>query len=233
MLLNEGCASGVTGLGSVAGVFALQPEVTTAVFVAVNRVSEYHRNRMTTNNAVHSDAAVAVVLQRDHPDLRWLATDQFTDPDLCDFFRVEYGGSVEPVAPQGWSTRTAAPGHVRVMAHFNRDPERLRAFGNQVNDRLLAVVDRACIRAGISRDQVAHIIHINDPDGINDLVPLFDLPVERTNFAIAGAHGHMGAADQLISLGVSVERGDVKPGDIVALFGTSIGMRWYCSLIQI
>jgi len=233
LLLNEGCASGVTGLASVAGVMALQPEVDTAVFAAVNRVSEFHRNRMTTNNAVHSDGAVAVVLRRDHPSLRWLATDQFTDPDLCDFFRSEYGGSVAPVPPPGWSAATAPPGHERVMAHFNKDPDRLRAFGTQVNDRIIAVVDGACKRAGVSRDQVAHLIHINDPDGINDLAPLFDLPLERTNFAIAGAHGHMGAADQLVALGIHLERGEVSPGDIVALVGTSIGMRWYCSLIQI
>ena len=80
LLLNEGCASGVTGLGLVAGLLAVQPELQTVLFVAVNRVSEFHRNRMNVNNAVHSDGAVAAVLRRGHDQLRWLATEQFTDP---------------------------------------------------------------------------------------------------------------------------------------------------------
>src|SRR4051794_30822551 len=77
MLLNEGCACGVTGLGYIAGLMTLQPELETVLFVAVNRVSEFHRNRMTTNNAVHSDGAVAVVLRRGHDQLQWLSTEQF------------------------------------------------------------------------------------------------------------------------------------------------------------
>jgi 3-oxoacyl-[acyl-carrier-protein] synthase-3 len=43
----------------------------------------------------------------------------------------------------------------------------------------------------------------------------------------------MGAADQLVSLGVMLDGGEIKPGDVVALSGTSIGMRWYCSLVRI
>ena len=41
-----------------AGQLAIQPELQTVLFVAVNRVSEFHRNRMNVNNAVHSDGAV-------------------------------------------------------------------------------------------------------------------------------------------------------------------------------
>ena len=62
LLLSEGCASGVTGLGVVAGLLAVQPELETVLYVVVNRVSEYHRNRMTVNSSVHSDGAVAAVV---------------------------------------------------------------------------------------------------------------------------------------------------------------------------
>src|SRR5262249_55980854 len=128
LLLNEGCACGVTGLGMVAGLMAIQPELDTALFVAVNRVSEFHRNRMNVNNAVHSDGAVAAVLRRGHPRNRWLATDQFTDAELCDWFRTDYGGSVAPQPPPGWSSATAPAGHERVQAHFQKDPQRLKEF---------------------------------------------------------------------------------------------------------
>ncbi len=232
LLLNEGCASGVTGLGIVAGVLAVQPEINTVLFVAVNRVSEFHRNRMTVNNAVHSDGAVAAVLRRGHGRNTWLSTEQFTIPDLCDWFRTEYGGAVAPVAPEGWSSRTAPAGHVKVQEHFQRDPQRLREFGRAAITRTLDVVDGACKRAGVGRDEITHLIYINDPDGIADVAEPLGLPLERTNSELAKDHGHMGSADQLTALGRLIEQGSVAPGDLVALTGISIGMRWYCSLIR-
>ncbi|GAA2463854.1 3-oxoacyl-[acyl-carrier-protein] synthase III C-terminal domain-containing protein [Winogradskya humida] len=234
LLLNEGCAAGVTGLGLVAGLMAVQPELDRVLFVAVNRVSEFHRNRMTVNNAVHSDGAVAVVLRRGHPALRWLATEQFTDPELSDWFRTDYGGSVAPVAPAGWSSRTADPGHVRVQSHFAKNPARLREFGELLNSRLLDVIDGACKRAGLDRHDVAHVIYLNDsPAAIEELVRPLGLPAGRTNAAISPAHSHMGAADQLTSLGEQLSRGELHDDDVVALTGTSIGMRWYCTLVRV
>jgi 3-oxoacyl-[acyl-carrier-protein] synthase III len=233
LLLNEACASGVTGLGVIAGQMVLQPELNTALFVAVNRVSEYHRNRMNVNNAVHSDGAVAAVLRRDHPVNRWLSTEQFTDPEFCDWFRTEYGGSVAPVPPPGWSSATAVSGTERVQAHFGKDPNRLRAFSELLNARVVEAIDRACERAGVRRDQLARVIYINDPDGIEDIARTGGFPVERTNAASAVTHGHMGAADQLVAFSEYVDRGEVGTGDLVALCGIAIGMRWYCTLIQV
>ena len=234
LLLNEGCASGVTGLGIVAGHLAVQPELRTVLFVAVNRVSEYHRNRMNVNNAVHSDGAVAVVLQRGHERLRWLSTDQFTYPDLCDFFRTDYGGAISPVPPEGWSTATAPSGLERVLAHFDKDPNRLRVFQEQLSNRVTEVIQRACDRAGVDQDRLTHLIYINDSaDTIEEAAAPFGISIEHTNAEISALHGHMGAADQLISLGELLQRGDLKAGDVVALSGISIGMRWYCTLIEV
>ncbi|MCN0176817.1 3-oxoacyl-[acyl-carrier-protein] synthase III C-terminal domain-containing protein [Salinispora arenicola] len=234
LLLTEGCASGVTGLGVVAGLMAVQPEINTVLFVAVNRVSEFHRNRMKVNNAVHSDGAVAAVLHRGHPRNRWLATDQFTDPDLCDWFRTDYGGAVAPVPPPGWTSTIAPAGHERVQAHFDKDPRRLGDFVDLLNHRVVEVIEGACRRAGVDRDAVSHIIYINDsPDAIDDVTAPFALPRERSNAALAVVHGHMGAADQLVCLGQHLERGDLAEGDVVAMAGISIGMRWYCTLVRV
>jgi 3-oxoacyl-[acyl-carrier-protein] synthase-3 len=234
LLLTEGCASGVTGLGIIAGLFALQPELETAIFVAVNRVSEAHRNRMNVNNSVHSDGAVAVVLSRGHDRLTWLSTDQFTDPDLCDFFRNDYGAGAEPAVPSDWTSATAPSGSERVQAHFDRDARRLGAFVDTLNQRVVDVVDGACRRAGVDRRELSRVIYINDsPDAVDDIAKGLGLPLERSNAQLSVEHGHMGAADQLVSLGQHLERGDIADGDLVALCGISIGMRWYCTLVRV
>lgn len=234
LLLTEGCASGVTGLALIAGVFAVQPEIHTALFVAVNRVSEFHRNRMNVNNAVHSDGAVAVILRRGLPRNQWLATEQFTDPELCDWFRSDYGGAIAPVPPADWSSLTAEAGNERIHAHFDKNPRRLREFLGLVNTRSFDVIDRACKRAGIGLDALTHLLYLNDSrDVVEDVARSVGIPLDRTNAAVAARHGHMGAADQLISLGLLLDAGEIKPGDVVALSGTSIGMRWYCGLVRI
>jgi len=233
LLLNEGCASGVTGLGIVAGLLHLQPEIQTVLFTAVNRVSEFHRNRMNVNNAVHSDGAVAAVLRRGHSRNRWLATEQFTDSDLCDWFRTDYGGSVAPVPPAGWSSATAPSGTERVQAHFQKDPRQLESFRHQLNSRVVDVIDRACQRAGVSRADLARLVYINDPGGIADIAEVAGIPLSNTNAELAAEHGHMGAADQLTALGQHLDRGELAEGDLVALAGISIGMRWYCTLVRV
>jgi 3-oxoacyl-[acyl-carrier-protein] synthase-3 len=234
LLLNEGCASGVTGLAMVAGVMAVQPEIENVLFVAVNRVSEFYRNRMNVNNAVHSDGAGAAVLKRGHQHNQWLATDQFTDPELADWFRTEYGGAVAPTPPPGWSSANADPGHVRVQAHFGKDVKRLTEFVDVLNARVVQVIEGACRRAGIDRDAVTDILYINDSaDSIDDIARPFGIAPERTNAVLSRSHGHMGAADQIVALGQRLERGELAAGDVVALCGISIGMRWYCSLVRI
>lgn len=99
LLLQEGCGSGVNGLFYVASTLALQPEAEYALFVVVNRVSEFHRNRMNVINTVLSDAAVAVVVRRGHTANRWLASEQFTDPEYSDLLRLDFGGAVTPLPP--------------------------------------------------------------------------------------------------------------------------------------
>ncbi|RJQ81247.1 3-oxoacyl-ACP synthase [Pseudonocardiaceae bacterium YIM PH 21723] len=234
LLLNEGCGSGLTGLYYVASSMAMQPEIQTALFVAVNRVGEFHRNRMNVNNSVHSDGAVATLVQRGHGSYKWLATEQFTDPKYCDMFRTDFGGTRFPLPPEGGSGLNTPSGYEKVHEHFGRDPKRLRKFLDERIDRIHEVIDRACKRAGLTRDDIDHVLYINDSaPGIAAIADPLGIPAERTNAAISPFHGHMGAADQLVSLALKKRQDELKPGEIVALCGMSTGMHWCATLIQV
>lgn len=230
--LNQGCGTGVTGIGEVAAAMVLNPDIQIALFIAVNRVSEFHRNRMNVNNSVHSDGAVAAVLRRGHPRLRWLATEQFTHGELCDWFRTDFGGAANPLPPPGHTGRTTPPGYERIHEHFGRDPRRLQAFMKVRNARVVEVVDIACTRAGLVRADIDHVIYINDRrEAVDDIARAIGVPITRTSAGFAAQHGHMGAADQMVSLGQHVQRGDLRVGEIVALCGMSIGMHWCATLL--
>lgn len=232
--LNQACGTGVTGLGEVAAAMALDPGIQTALFVAVNRVSEFHRNRMNINNSVHSDAAVAVVLRRGHPRLRWLATAQFTDGSLCDLARSDHGAAVNPVPPPDISELTIALNYERFYRHFGQDPEALEEFRKVRDARVIEAVELACSRAGLTRADIDHVIYLNDQrDAVARISDEIGVPIERTNADFTVMHGHMGAADQMVSLSEHVRRGDLRAGEIVAVCGISTGMHWCATLLAV
>ncbi|GAB3176489.1 3-oxoacyl-ACP synthase III family protein [Streptomyces incanus] len=233
LLLTQACASGVMAFETVAGAMLVRPDVGTVLLVAVNQVSGAHRNRMRTSTCLVSDGAVAAVLRRGHGRLRWLATEQHTEPEYADFYRAEYGGSRVPFPPPGRSnTDLSVP--QRVQEHFGRDPVKLLGFIDELYARLASVVARACRRAGTDPQRIARLVYLNDnQQTIREVARAVGIPAERTNAALAADLGHMGGADQLVCLDAHLTRGELADGDLVALAGVSAGMHWFCTLIAV
>ncbi len=235
LLNNEGCSAGIRIFGAIAGVFATQPEIQTVLVVIVNRVSEYHRNRMKVVNCILSDGAVTAVLQRGHPHNQYLASDHFVYPEFCDFFRMDYGGTKAPITPAGWTCHDEH-GYDKIYEHFGDDIERMQNFLTvQRNERLAEVVQRSCARANISKDDISHFFYVADsrPGAIAEIVKPFGIPIENTNLELARMYGHMGAADQFFSLGKFIESRHMGPGDIAAMAGISSGIQWCSTLFRV
>ncbi|GAB2724352.1 hypothetical protein GCM10027072_17430 [Streptomyces bullii] len=234
VLFTQSCAAWSPALDHAAGAMALSPETDTVLLVLVNAVSEAHANRMDFNATIASDGAVAAVLRRGHPRLRRLASAHVTNPEYADLFRIEYGGSAAPVAPEGRGNLDIDP-KIAVYQYFGRDPWRFEAFEQEIRDRLSDVVDTALARAGRKRGELARLIFINDNQkAIHEAATAVGLPVERSNAALARELGHMGAADQLVCLWRHIESGELALGDLVALAGVAApGMHWLCTLIEV
>lgn len=233
LLLGQGCTTGVTGFQQIAGVFATRPSVETVLFVVINQVSEAHINRMRMNTLLGSDGAVAAVLRRGHGTMRWLATEQITDPTFADFYRVEYGGSAAPYPPEGTGNLDIDPISL-VYQHFRREPDDLAQFVHTINGRVTTVLDRACANAGLDRSRVTRLLFLNDnQESLATIARTVGVPLERTNAALAAGIGHCGGGDPLICLDLLQERGDLAEGDVVALAGVSIGMHWFCTLLAV
>lgn len=233
LLLSQGCASAVVGFQQVAGWLAVREDVETVLLVATNLVSEAHSNRMRFNTCLASDGAAAAVLRRGHPRLRWLATEQFTDPSCVDFFRLEYGGSAVPFAPDAGGNREVDP-LALVYQYFRAAPDHLAEFAAAMTGRLATVVDRACARAGVPRDGLARFIYLNDnQSSMADVARAVRVPLARTNADLAAGIGHCGAADQLICLNAQLAAGQLAADEVVALAGVSSGMHWFCTLLAV
>lgn len=235
VLMTQACTSGVVCLDAVAGKFATHPEYQTALVVAANRTCEQYWNRLDTQPLLFSDGAAAAVAARDHPELRLRGTEIRTDGRWADFFRLDTGGSARPfpadvaVRPEELRTRDAWS----IMEHFDYDAERLGSFMHELDACAAAVIELACQRAGRSAADLSKLVFTHDTAvAYESLCAELGLPAERTNLALAAAHGHLGAADQLHDLAVYRDSGELCAGDLIALAGRGRGMHWACSLLE-
>jgi 3-oxoacyl-[acyl-carrier-protein] synthase-3 len=232
LLVTQACTAGVLGLDLIAGRFATRPELGTALLVAGNRSCEAYWNRMKTQSMVFSDGAAAAVIRRDHPRNRVLATDSMTDGTYVDFFRMDVGGTSAPFAPGASEAR--ARDVWDIMDFFDYDDERLLGFMRLLNERGRTVVERACRRAGVLPSALSRLFYIHDnAASMAAIAAELGLPVERTNAQTGFDFGHLGAADQLLSLSRAIDAGDVVDGDLVALLGMGRGMHWASAIVAV
>ena len=234
VLLTQACTTGVVSLDTVAGRFATHPDYRTALVVAANRTCEAYWNRMDVQPMVFSDGAVGVVARRDHPSLRWLATEVATDGRYARFYRMDEGGAAAPFD----GSAADEPPRVRdvwdVMEFFDYDAEVFQGFARELDERAVRVTERACARAGVAVADLARLVMVNDnARAMTSLAEAFGVPLSRTNRDLAARHGHLGAADQLFCLGRHVGAGELRAGEKVALVSMGRGMHWACTVLEV
>jgi 3-oxoacyl-[acyl-carrier-protein] synthase-3 len=235
VLLTQACAAGVLSLDTVAGKLATHPAYSTALVVAANRCCEAYWNRLDTQPLVFSDGAAAAVAVRGHRRLRWLVSEARTEGRYVDFYRLDVGGSAMPF---GSAASAGAGLRVRdsweVMEYFDHGAGQLRWFAEQLDEQVKLTVERACGRVGIELGELSKVILVNDNAAVmTSLAERLGVPLARTNLELALEHGHLGAADQLFCLSQYHGRGELLPGDRVALVARGRGMHWACTLLEV
>jgi 3-oxoacyl-[acyl-carrier-protein] synthase-3 len=234
VLISQACTATLAGLTLVAGRFAIQPDYRTALVIGANRCCEQYWNRMQTQSMVFSDGATAAVLRRDHGGLRWRAAHAITDGRFADFYRMDVGGAAEPFIAGQATEQPSARDAWDIMEFFDYDDEQFDGFARMIDARTREVVDQACQRAGVRRDDLSRVLLLHDNRrAVESMAAALGVPLERTNAEIGLSTGHLGAADQLYSLQRLQADGALAAGDLVALVGMGRGMHWACTLIEV
>jgi len=189
---------------------------------------------MEINTSIYSDGAAAAVVRRGHGSCRWLATEIVSDGRYADFMRMDLGGAARPFSPDDPAPVQVRSPFDRLDEFFDGDVRRMLEFVKTIRSRNRKVIEAACARAGVSYDDIRRVIHLNDNvKQLTELAGDLGIPVERTNVELAAELGHVGCADQLLSLERQMATGDLAVGDLVALTSTGSGMHWVCTLLRI
>jgi 3-oxoacyl-[acyl-carrier-protein] synthase-3 len=183
LLIAQGCVGGITCLDSLAGRFATHPAYRRALVVGANRTCEAYWNRLDNHTLIFSDGAAAAIVERDHPRLRWRASEVISDGRYADFFLLEKGGAANPF--RSGEDSVMARNSWDIIESFGYDPDRLEEFIDLTNNRVRQVVDQACLRIGESLSSLAKIILLNDNSRtLTALAGRLDIPVESTNVTV-------------------------------------------------
>lgn len=235
ILMAQGCVGGTASLDTIAGKFATHPHYDCALVIAANRCCEAYWNRMTTQPIVFSDGAVATVALRGHPRLRWRVTETQTVGRYADFYRLDSGGTAAPFGAQSAREGTlSARDSWGVLEFFDYKDTLFEEFVTELDVRTKEIVERACMRIGIHVHELSKALLVSDnADNMKSMAERIGIPLSRTNIEVAMDYGHLGAADQFLSLSEYVTRGELQHKEIVALVSRGRGMHWGCSLLEV
>ncbi len=166
----------------------------------------------------------AILLKKNHGKNLLLGSRIISDGTLSRTAGVEIGGIAHPFTPDN-----VAEGYksLRLL-----DPvfmkNKLNAIGNT---HWFKCIDDSLEQAGLTRSDIdfLDILHIKRSGHlgiINELGLTPDKSLYLENY------GHIGQIDQILSLQLAVESGQVKDGDIVSMIAAGIGYVWSANIIK-
>ncbi len=230
---------GLAALELAASYLQADPSRQAALVTSADRLAEpgFDRWRSDLAGIVYGDGAGALMLSRGEGThagfARLVAISTVSDSQLEGMYRgSEPFGLVSGQARQPIDVRARRRAYL-AEAGFDSTVDRTSAG-------LIEALDRGLAEAGSTSDDIARYIFPNV--GRNVLVPRYlatlGLDEAKTTWAFGRRTGHVGAADQLITLdhlaagGTATEVPAPAPGDRIALIGIGAGFSWTCAVLE-
>lgn len=176
------------------------------------------------------DGGSAGILRRGHRQFEILATayrtwgihyDNFAVPAIGTWCRLD-----EQALKQGLH-------QLQIWRPRCRTREQLAEFGEKVIEIADQLIDTACRRAGIGREQIAFVATVNGSKRHNQVfLERMHLDHCRSNIDYIEETAHMGSTDTFYNLDRARRDGDIAPGDIILFYTGGAGYTWAITLVR-
>lgn len=167
----------------------------------------------------YSASGAALIVKKDHPGNRLLATAFHTDPEMADAVCVPGGGTEHPFSADNLDSE--------LMCYRVSEPEKLDAY---LRDSWPARLEQTlkAARADADIDYLA-LRHL-PPDQREGILTAFGLASSQS--ASLEDLGHHGANDVVISLDLGIKTGAVRDGMIIGMLSGGNGFTYAAATIQ-
>jgi 3-oxoacyl-[acyl-carrier-protein] synthase III len=219
MDIKNACSGFVYALGAGAA-FVQNQTASTVLVIGAEIHSKIIDQTDRTMAPFFGDGAGAVVLKRTRPGTGILSSYFGADGYNADAIIVPAGGSRRPVDPEA----------IAENAHLcHMDGKRVKAFIQRV---FPFAIQQACRRAGHEVTDLDFVIsHQANLHLIREGMENMGLPMSKTLTMLEWL-GNSGAASVPTVLKEAVDRGQIRPGDLVATAGYGAGLAYGANLLR-
>jgi 3-oxoacyl-[acyl-carrier-protein] synthase-3 len=222
--LNQKCASFITALAVAEGLLASRPDLAHILIAGGYRNGDLIDYTDPAVRFMYDLAAGggAVVVARQGPGLKLLASQLKTDPTLATSVRVPVGGTVEPLTP-------ANVGQYRLRV---AEPEVMKERLEQVSlPGFLEVIQGALGQAGYTAADLDYLALLHMKPSAHQAV-LAGLGLSEEHSIYLSDYGHLGQLDPILSLKLASEAGRLLPGSLVVLATAGVGYHWGAAVLR-
>ena len=166
----------------------------------------------------------AIILKKNHDKNILLGSHMIADGSLSRTAGVEIGGVCNPITKDNVDE---AKKSVRLM-----DPKKMKERLNEVSmPNWITCIDESLRKSNLTRNDIGYldILHIKRS---GHQFMLDELGLKENQSIYLEDYGHIGQIDQILSLHLALQTGQVKDGTVVCMLAAGIGYVWAANIIR-
>ena len=166
----------------------------------------------------------AIILKKNHGKNLLLGSHVIGDGSLARTAGVEIGGQCNPLTLQNLE---ASKKSLRLM-----DAQKMKERLNQVSmDNWYKCIDESLRKSNMTRKDIGFldILHMKRSGHVS---MLNELGLKDNQSIYLENYGHIGQIDQILSLHLALQSGQVKDGTVVCMLAAGIGYVWAANIIR-
>ena len=166
----------------------------------------------------------AIILKKNHDKNILLGSHMIADGSLSRTAGVEIGGVCNPITKDNVDE---AKKSLRLM-----DPKKMKERLNEVSmPNWITCIDESLRKSNLTRNDIGYldILHIKRS---GHQFMLDELGLKENQSIYLEDYGHIGQIDQILSLHLALQTGQVKDGTVVCMLAAGIGYVWAANIIR-
>ena len=224
--LGARCATSQVGIRFAKNLLVAEPQVQRVLLAGGHRMIDKlnYKNQRARFLFNMSDAASAMLLEKNGPRNQVLETALLTDGRFSEDVVVPGGGTRQPLTRENFD-----PALLQLDVP---DPAAMKERLDPVSlDNFLGVIACAVERSGYKVGQIGYLAIIHMKRSVHQLI-LKKLGLRPEQSTYLDTFGHAGAPDVVRSLELGARDGKLKDGDLVVLAGAGTGYIWAATCLR-